>query len=57
MLKKTLALLLASLLVALLSGCSTQTPVFENDKSAVSNDTKYTVTVVVTRDFGKELIL
>ena len=56
MFKRTFILLLTLLLIVLLCGCSAQLPVIENDESAGSS-IKSVVTVVITRDFGKKVLL
>lgn len=48
---------MALFLITLLCGCSTQAPVTEHDITTVNSEIENTITVVVTRDFGKELIL
>jgi hypothetical protein len=57
MFKRISILLLTLYLITWLCGCSTQAPVTEHDITTSNSEIKNTVTVVVTRDFGKELIL
>ena len=56
MLKRAHYIVVILLLIALLCGCSNQLPL-ENDNLTNSEPAKGQVTVVVTQDFGKELIL
>ena len=55
---KRISILLSTLfLITWLCGCSVQTTVTEQAIPAANTETNDTVTVVVTRDFGKKLIL
>ena len=56
MFKRASTLILLLTVIALLCGCSTPLTTIANGKSA-SSSIKDTVTIVVTSDFGKELIL
>jgi len=56
MLKRAHCIVAILFLITLLCGCSTQLPP-ENDSPTNSEPAKAKVTVVVTQDFGKELIL
>ncbi len=56
MLKRAHCIFTILLLIALLCGCSNQLPA-ENDNPASSEPLNIKATVVVTQDFGKELVL
>ena len=57
MVKRVSISLLTLLLLTWLCGCLAQVPVTENDITTANTEIENTVTVVVTRDFGKELII
>ena len=57
MLKRAHYIIVALLLIALLCSCSTQLSSPENDNPTHSEPAKGQATVVVTQDFGRELIL
>jgi len=57
MLKRVHYIIVALLLVSLLCSCSTQLSSPENDNPTNSEPAKAKTTVVVTQDFGRELIL
>ncbi len=56
MVKRALTSILPLLMIALLCSCASSSPAAESNRPA-AGDTENTATVVVTRDFGRELVL